>query len=61
MKSKEKRLLILLLILGIAYSYPVLSLLQTPNYVEHIPLKLILVFGLWFVAIVFSAFIINRK
>ena len=61
MKSREKQLIILFFILLAALSYPVLSVLQTDTYLGDIPLKLILVFGFWLLAIVFSALIVNRK
>jgi hypothetical protein len=61
MKSKEKQLVILFFVLLAVLSYPVLSVLQTDAYLVNIPLKLILVFGFWFLAIMISALIINRK
>jgi hypothetical protein len=59
-KAREQKLFLLFILLLVLLNLPILSIIQNDIYVGSIPLKIVLVFGIWIVIIIAAAIFVNR-
>jgi hypothetical protein len=59
-KAREQKLFLLFILLLVLLNLPILSIIQNDIYVGSIPLKIVLVFGIWMVIIIAAAIFVNR-
>lgn len=60
-KTKEQILFLLFILLLVSLNFPILSLIQSDQYIGGFPLKIVLIFIIWLVIILAAAFFVNRK
>jgi hypothetical protein len=59
-KAREQKLFLLFILLLVLLNLPILSIIQNDIYVGSIPLKIVLVFGIWLIIIIAAAIFVNR-
>jgi hypothetical protein len=59
-KAREQKLFLLFILLLVLLNLPILSIIQNDIYVGSIPLKIVLVFGIWMIIIIAAAIFVNR-
>lgn len=59
-KTREQKLFLLFILLLVLLNLPILSIIQNDIYVGSIPLKIVLVFGIWLIIIIAAAIFVNR-
>lgn len=60
-KTKEQKLFLLFILLLVLLNFPIIAIFQNDQYIVGFPLKIAIVFIIWFVIIMSAAFFVNRK
>ena len=60
-KTREQKLFLLFILLLVLLNFPILSIIQNNQYIGGFPLKIVIVFIIWFIIILMAAFFVNRK
>ncbi|OYU92945.1 MAG: hypothetical protein CFE21_18615 [Bacteroidetes bacterium B1(2017)] len=60
-KTKEQKLFLLFILLLVLLNFPIISIIQNDQYIVGFPLKIVIVFIIWFTIIMFAAIFVNRK
>lgn len=60
-KTKEQKLFLLFILLLVLLNFPIISIIQSDQYIVGFPLKIVIVFIIWFTIIMFAAIFVNRK
>lgn len=60
-KTREQKLFLLFILLLVLLNFPILSIIQNNQYIGSFPLKIVIVFIIWFIIILMAAFFVNRK
>ncbi|MCP9767313.1 hypothetical protein EGI22_05285 [Lacihabitans sp. LS3-19] len=59
-KPKEQKLFLLFVVLLVLLNFPILSIMQSNGYIGSVPAKIIILFSIWLIVILLSAFFVNR-